>query len=323
VHKYLLKRLLLIPPTLFGAAILVFGLMRLVPGDVCLVKLLGEGTAVSEEMIQQCRDEHHLDDPLYEQFGVFLVDVVTLDFGNSMWTGKPVEHEIGLRFELTLQLALMTLPISIIIAIPLGVISAVKRQTWMDYVVRTFAIAGEAVPSFWLGIMIIIGLLIATQAITGQPWMPPIDYVPIWEDPAYNLSQLFLPALATGYRSSAILTRMTRSAMLEVLREDYIRTARAKGMFEHIIRMRHALRNAMLPVVTLVGIEFAFLIGGLVVTEQVFNLNGLGQLLVDAVEVHDYALSEALVLLVVLVFVLTNFIVDIFYGWLDPRIRYS
>ena len=323
MHKYLLKRLLLIPPTLFGAAILVFGLMRLVPGDVCLVKLLGEGTAVSEEMIQQCRDEHHLDDPLYEQFGVFLVDVVTLDFGNSMWTGKPVEHEIGLRFELTLQLALMTLPISIIIAIPLGVISAVKRQTWMDYVVRTFAIAGEAVPSFWLGIMIIIGLLIATQAITGQPWMPPIDYVPIWEDPAYNLSQLFLPALATGYRSSAILTRMTRSAMLEVLREDYIRTARAKGMFEHTIRMRHALRNAMLPVVTLVGIEFAFLIGGLVVTEQVFNLNGLGQLLVDAVEVHDYALSEALVLLVVLVFVLTNFIVDIFYGWLDPRIRYS
>lgn len=323
MHKYLLKRLFLIPPTLFGAAILVFGLMRLVPGDVCLVKLLGEGTAVSEEMIQQCRDEHHLDDPLHEQFGVFLVDVVTLDFGNSMWTGKPVEHEIGLRFELTLQLALMTLPISIIIAIPLGVISAVKRQTWMDYVVRTFAIAGEAVPSFWLGIMIIIGLLIATQAITGQPWMPPIDYVPIWEDPAYNLSQLFLPALATGYRSSAILTRMVRSAMLEVLREDYIRTARAKGMFEHIIRMRHALRNAMLPVVTLVGIEFAFLIGGLVVTEQVFNLNGLGQLLVDAVEVHDYALSEALVLLVVLVFVLTNFIVDIFYGWLDPRIRYS
>ena len=159
MHKYLLKRLLLIPPTLFGAAILVFGLMRLVPGDVCLVKLLGEGTAVSEEMIQQCRDEHHLDDPLYEQFGVFLVDVVTLDFGNSMWTGKPVEHEIGLRFELTLQLALMTLPISIIIAIPLGVISAVKRQTWMDYVVRTFAIAGEAVPSFWLGIMIIICVL--------------------------------------------------------------------------------------------------------------------------------------------------------------------
>ena len=323
MHKYLLKRLLLIPPTLFGAAILVFGLMRLVPGDVCLVKLLGEGTAVSEEMIQQCRDEHHLDDPLYAQFGVFLTDIVTLDFGDSMWTGKPVSHEIGLRFELTLQLALMTLPISIIIAIPLGVISAVKRHTWIDYVVRTFAIAGEAVPSFWLGIMIIIGLLIATQAVFGAPWMPPIDYIPIWEDPGYNLSQLFLPALATGYRSSAILTRMTRSAMLEVLREDYIRTARAKGMFEPVIRKRHALRNAMLPVVTLIGIEFAFLIGGLVVTEQVFNLNGLGQLLVDAVEVHDYALAEALVLLVVLVFVLTNFIVDIFYGWLDPRIRYS
>ena len=240
-----------------------------------------------------------------------------------MWTGRPVSHEIGLRFELTLQLALMTLPISVIIAIPLGIISAVKRQTWIDYSVRTFAIAGEAVPSFWLGIMIIIGLLIGTQFVFGQPWMPPLDYKPIWEDPVHNLSQLLLPALATGYRSSAIVTRMTRSAMLEVLREDYIRTSRAKGMREQVIRMRHALRNALLPVITLVGIEFAFLIGGLVVTEQVFNLNGLGQLLVDAVEVHDYSLAEALVMLVVLVFVLTNFVVDILYGWLDPRIRYS
>ena len=153
--------------------------------------------------------------------------------------------------------------------------------------------------------------------------MPPLDYRPLWEDPIHNLTQLVVPALATGYRSSAILTRMTRSAMLEVLREDYVRTARAKGLTEQVIRTRHALRNAMLPVVTLIGMEFAFLIGGLVVTEQVFNLNGLGQLLVDAVGVHDYSLAEALVMLVVLVFVMTNFVVDILYSGLDPRIRYS
>ena len=171
--------------------------------------------------------------------------------------------------------------------------------------------------------MIIVGLLIGTQHWLGEPWMPPLEYIPIWEDPVHNLSQLLLPALATGYRSSAILTRMTRSAMLEVLREDYVRTARAKGMTEKVIRVRHALKNAMLPVVTLVGMEFAFLIGGLVVTEQVFNLNGLGQLLVDAVEVHDYNLTEALVMLVVFAFVLINFFIDIIYSWLDPRIRYS
>ena len=323
MHKYLLKRLLLIPPTLFGAAILVFGLMRLVPGDVCLVKLLGEGTAVSEEMIQQCRDEHHLDDPLYEQFGVFLVDVVTLDFDNSMWTGKPVEHEIGLRFELTLQLALMTLPISDHHRDPVR--GHLRGQT-----ADLDGLRGAYVCDCRRGGAIVLAWHHdhhRTVDCDAGHYRSAVDATHrLRADlgrPGLQLSQLFLPALATGYRSSAILTRMTRSAMLEVLREDYIRTARAKGMFEHIIRMRHALRNAMLPVVTLVEIEFAFLIGGLVVTEQVFNLNGLGQLLVDAVEVHDYALSEALVLLVVLVFVLTNFIVDIFYGWLDPRIRYG
>ena len=166
-------------------------------------------------------------------------------------------------------------------------------------------------------------ILIFTQSWFGTPWMPPVDYKPIWEDPGYNLSQLIWPAVATGYRTSAVITRMTRSAMLEVLREDYIRTARAKGVLERVIRLRHALVNALLPVVTLIGIEFAFLIGGLVVTEQVFNLNGLGQLFVDSVGQHDYALTQTLVMLVVSVFVMVNLAIDIIYGWLDPRIRYS
>ena len=189
--------------------------------------------------------------------------------------------------------------------------------------VRTFSIAGIAIPSFWLGIMIILGLLIVTQKFLGEPWMPPIEYVSPLEDPLGNMAQLIWPAVATGYRYSAVATRMTRSALLEVLREDYIRTARAKGLLEKIIINRHALKNSLLPVVTVIGIEFAFLMGGLVVTEQVFNLNGLGKLFVESVLNNDYTMTQALVMIVVAVFVFTNFVVDLFYAWLDPRIRYG
>ena len=178
-------------------------------------------------------------------------------------------------------------------------------------------------PSFWLGIVIILGLLITTQAWTGVPWMPPIFYKPIWVDPMHNISQLIWPALATGYRYSSVATRMTRSAMLDVLREDYVRTARAKGLIEKIIVNKHALKNAMLPVVTVIGIEFAFLMGGLVVTEQVFNLNGVGKLFVESVTQADYTLTQSLVMLVVFIYVVINFLVDLMYAWLDPRIRYS
>ena len=323
MSKYILKRLLLMIPTLFGAAVLVFCLMRLVPGDICEVKLAGEGENVSEEQFQLCREDLGLTEPLIVQFTNFFIGYITFDFGKSMWTDKPITYEMGLRFQLTLQVAIMSTVIAIIIALPLGVISAVKQNTWIDYVVRTIAVAGIAVPSFWLGIMIILGLLIFTNAYFGDPWMPPVDFKPLWVDPVHNLSQLIWPAVATGYRYSAVVTRMTRSAMLEVLREDYIRTARSKGLVESVIRRRHALKNAMLPVVTLLGIEFAFLMGGLVVTEQVFNLNGLGQLFVDAVGAHDYAMAQALVMLVVTVLVFTNLFIDIVYGWLDPRIRYS
>ena len=177
-------------------------------------------------------------------------------------------------------------------------------------------------PSFWLGILMILGILIISQAWFGAPWMPPIRYVPIWEDPFHNLSMLIWPALATGYRYSAVTLRMTRSSMLEVLREDYVRTARAKGLVEKLIVNRHALRNALLPVITIVGIEFAFLMGGLVVTEQVFNLNGLGRLFVQSVTQHDYAMTQALVMVVVTIFIFINFLVDMCYAWLDPRIRY-
>jgi peptide/nickel transport system permease protein len=310
-------------PTLIGAAVVVFFLLRMIPGDLCEVRLAGTGLYVDPAQIELCQKNLGLHDPLYVQFWRFIFGFATFDFGTSMWTGRAITYELGLRFELSLQVAIMATVTGILIAIPLGTISAIKQNTWIDYAVRTFSIAGIAIPSFWLGIMIILGLLISTQAWFGTPWMPPIEYVPIWVDPIANLSQLIWPAVATGYRYSAVATRMTRSALLEVLREDYIRTARAKGLMEKVIINRHAIKNSMLPVVTIVGIEFAFLMGGLVVTEQVFNLNGLGKLFVESVLNQDFTMTQALVMVVVTVAVFTNFIVDICYAWLDPRIRYA
>ena len=323
MYRYIVKRLLLAVPTLAGAATLVFILMRAIPGDVCVIRLGSGGAHVDPAAVEACRLELGLNDPLIVQFFDFLWNYFTFNFGTSMWSGNPVTQEIAVRLPVSLEIALMASVIAILIAIPLGTISALKENTWLDHVVRMVAIAGIATPSFWLGIMSLVLVLDITYLATGKPWMPPIDYVPLWQDPIRNLSMVLLPALTVGYRYSAVTMRMTRSAMLEVLREDYIRTARAKGLLEQIIINRHALKNALLPVVTLIGIEFAFLIGGLVVTEQVFNLNGIGRLLVLAVQNQDNTLTQALVMLVVAIFILTNLVVDLLYAWLDPRIRFS
>jgi peptide/nickel transport system permease protein len=325
MYQYTIKRILLMIPTLLGAAILVFFLMRLIPGDICELRLAGGGATFDQNALDLCRRETGISDPVIVQFGRFLWGFVTFDLGKSMWTGRPISEEIGLRFELSLMIALLATFTATVMSIPLGTIAALKQDTWIDYVVRTFSIAGIAMPSFWLGILIIFGILLTTQWWTGIPWMPPIEYKSDWSSWANvknNFALLIWPALATGYRYSAVATRMTRSAMLEVMREDYIRTARAKGLIERLIVQRHSLKNAMLPVVTVIGIEFAFLMGGLVVTEQVFNLNGLGKLFVESVTNYDYTMTQALVMVVVAVFVFTNFVVDIFYAWLDPRIRY-
>ena len=321
--KYIFKRVLLMIPTLIGAAVLVFLLLRMAPGDICAVRYLGSGLAIDESQIQLCREQLGLNKPQIVQFFDFIWGYVVFDLGDSMWTGQPVTHEIAIRFELSLQIAIMATLVATIIAIPLGIISAVRQNTMTDYVVRGFAIAGIAIPSFWLGLMIILGLLIVTQSWLGEPWMPPIEFKSIWEDPIHNMAQLIWPAVATGYRYSAVATRMTRSAMLEVLREDYVRTARAKGMVEKIVINRHALKNALLPVVTILARAFAFLMGGLVVTEQVFNLNGLGTWMVDGVERQDFAMTQNLVMLVVIIYVFINLLTDLAYAWLDPRIRYS
>jgi peptide/nickel transport system permease protein len=323
MYRYIVTRLLLAIPTLVGAAALVFILMRMIPGDVCVIRLGSGGSHVNQAAVDACRMQLGLNDPLPLQFVQFLWNYFTFDFGTSMWSGNPVVVEIGKRLPVSLQIAVMATLIAVLIAIPLGTISALKENTWLDHVVRVVAIAGIATPSFWLGIMSLVLVLDITYWTTGKAWMPPIDYVSFWSDPIRNLSMVALPAITVGYRYSAVTMRLTRSAMLEVLREDYIRTARAKGLIEKIIINRHALKNALLPVVTLIGIEFAFLIGGLVVTEQVFNLNGIGRLFVQAVQNQDNVLTQALVMLVVAIFVVTNLVVDVLYAWLDPRIRYS
>jgi peptide/nickel transport system permease protein len=314
--RYIVKRLLLMIPTLLGVAVIIFLLMRVVPGDVVELRFAGESSFASKENLDKERARLGLDKPMLQQFVDWMGGILRLDFGRSMWTGAPITEEIRLRFALSLQLAIMATMIAVLLAIPLGVLAALKQDTWVDYAVRIFSIAGLATPSFWLGIVFILGLLIIFK------WLPPMVYTPFWVNPWQNILQLIWPALAVGYRYSAVATRMTRSAMLEVLREDYIRTARAKGLWQRLILSRHALKNAMLPVLTVVALEFAFLMGGLVVTEQVFNLNGLGMLFVESVAHRDYTLTQALVLLVAFVFIFVNFLVDLAYAWIDPRIRF-
>jgi len=316
VLRYIINRLLLMIPTLLGVAILVFLMLRIMPGDIVELKLLAEGGSVDFETLEAERARLGLDKSLWGQFVDWMVGLVTFDFGISMWTERPVIEEISSRLELSMQVALMATILAIIIAIPLGTLSALYKDTWIDQVIRVFAIAGLAVPSFWLGMIIILVLLLNFN------WIPPLTYTPIYEDPWQNLAQLIWPAMAVGYRYSAVATRMMRSTILEVLQEDYIRTARAKGVLERLVITRHAMRNAMLPVITVIGLEFAFLIGGLVVTEQVFNLNGLGKLFVETVTRGDFTMVQALVMLIAGFFIIINFIVDLLYAVFDPRVRY-
>jgi peptide/nickel transport system permease protein len=315
--RYTLNRVLLMIPTLVGVAVLVFFMLRIVPGDVVEVKLRGDGGAVSQETIDMERHRLGLDKPLLYQFKDWMVGLVTLDLGKSMWTDRPVTEEIGIRLELSMQLAIMATIIAVLIAIPLGTTAALLRGTWVDYAVRIFTIAGLSIPSFWFGMLIMLSLLGLFN------WLPPITFTPLYVDPIANLTQLIWPAMAVGYRYCAVVARMIRSSLLEVLSEDYIRTARAKGVFEKLVISRHALRNALLPAITVIGIEFAFLIGGLVVTEQVFNLNGIGMLFVQSVSRNDFTLIQAMVMLIATIYVFINLVVDLLYAVFDPRIRYG
>lgn len=314
---FLLRRIALMIPTLLGVAVLIFLMLRVLPGDIVEAKLRGDGAAVSAELIAAERTRLGLDRSLPVQFVEWVARAARGDLGVSMWTGQPVTSEIGLRIGLSLQVAVMAALIATLIALPLGTLSAIYPGTPLDYLIRLVAASGMAIPSFWFGMMLILMLLYLFN------WAPPITYTPFWQDPLANLNQLIWPALAVGYRYAAVAARMVRSSLLEVLQEDYIRTARAKGAPERELIWRHAIRNGLLPTITIVGLEFAFLVGGLVVTEQVFNLNGIGKLLVQSVAHYDYVMIQGIVMVLALVFLLTNLVLDILYVWLDPRIEWS
>jgi peptide/nickel transport system permease protein len=308
VWQYILKRILLMIPTLLGTALVVFLLMHVVPGDIAML-ILGageQGGDVQLAELERVRQKLGLNRPLYEQFFSWLWGIVRLDFGKSLWTGAPVLEELRIRFPLTFEIAIFATLISALIAIPLGTLAAIRQDTWIDYSVRVFSIGG----------LLILFLVIWFQ------WSPPLVFVPLWEDPWENFKQLFWPIVTVGYRNAAISTRLTRSAVLEVMREDYIRTAWAKGLREGIIVAKHTLKNAMLPVITIIGAEFAILMGGLVVTETVFTLNGLGRFMIDAILHRDIPVVQTMIVLTAFVIVFVNLIEDLLYAWLDPRISY-
>ena len=315
--QYVVKRLLLMIPTLFGAALVIFLLMNLVPGDVALLIIGGDqGGDINTHELEKLRQQLGLNRPLFVQFLSWLWGVIRLDFGKSLWTGASVIEELMIRLPLSLEVAIAATVVSILIAIPLGTLAAIRQDTWVDYVVRVVSIGGLAMPAFWTGILIILLLVIYFE------WAPPLEYVSITRDPWENFQQLVWPIVTVGYRNAAVISRMTRSTVLEVMREDYVRTAWAKGLRERWVVTKHALKNAILPVITIIGTEVAFLIGGLVVTETVFTLNGVGRFMVDAIAHRDIPVVQTLVLLIAFAFVFVNLIVDLLYAWIDPRISY-
>ena len=313
---YVAKRLAVAGVTLLGMSLLLFVLMRLAPGNITDIIFESAGY-VDEADRHRLEAELDIDKPLIVQYGRWLGDLVRGELGKSYRYDLPAWEVIKPRLPVTLELAVLGMAFSVLLGVPFGVISAVRRGRPLDYVLRVISLAGLSMPAFWLGMIIILGL------VRSFGMIPSMTYVPPTENLKANLFQFLLPALAVGYRSSALIMRITRSTMLEVLREDYIRTAWAKGQRETLVVWRHALKNASLPVVTLIGIEFAFLIGGLVVTETVFNLPGVARYLVDAIQVRDYPIVQNLAMLIAVVVVMANLGVDLLYTWLDPRIKYG
>jgi peptide/nickel transport system permease protein len=297
-------------------SLVIFALLRLAPGDIVDILFAAAGFVDPKARIEIMR-ELGLDRPLWVQYLDWLRQIVTGDLGKSYRYDLPAWEIIRPLVPVTLELAALSLIVSVVLGVPLGVISAVRQDTGLDYVLRVFSLAGLSMPSFWLGMVIILGL------VAWLGWIPPVTYVSPRENLGLHLIQFALPALAVGYRSSALIMRITRSSVLEVMREDYIRTARAKGQSGGVVIWRHALKNAVLPVVTVIGIEFAFLIGGLVVTETVFNLPGVARFLVEAILWRDYPVVQNLVMFIAIVVIVSNLVVDLLYGVLDPRVRYA
>ena len=313
--NYYVKRLLLLPPTLLGVALLVFFLLRVIPGDVVALRLQGNGGTASDAMVAAERVRLGLDQPLVWQFVDWIRGLLTLDFGRSMWTDRPVIEEIATRIGPTVEIALLATILAVVIAVPLGAISAAMHRTPVDYLFRMVTVSGLAIPSFWFGMLVIMVLL------NGFGWLPPINYASFFDDPLTNLSQMIWPAFAVGARYAALLARMIRSSLLEVLGEDYIRTARAKGLTERRVIYKHAFKAALVSVVPLIGVQAGLVIGGAVYIETVFQWPGIGRMLVGAISTRDILLVQGGVLLLAVTYVLINLLADIVQTILDPRLK--
>jgi peptide/nickel transport system permease protein len=309
---YLLRRAAEILPTLILVSIFVFGLQHMLPGDPALAMA---GEERDPEAIAFIREKYHLNEPFFVQYGYWIFGVLHGDFGMSLRTGIPVGELILQKLPVTIQLAAMALIIALVIGIPMGVLSAVKRNTPLDWLANVVALSGISIPNFWLGIILI--LVVSVQL----GWLPASGYVSPFEDPVQNLRTLIMPAFVLGSSIAAVMMRHTRSAMLEVLRADYVRTARSKGVLERIVILKHAMRNALIPVVTMGTLQLGQLLAGAVLTEQVFTIPGFGKLIVDAVFNRDYAVVQGVVLCSSIAYVLLNLAADMAYFRLNPRIR--
>jgi peptide/nickel transport system permease protein len=315
MYKYVARRLMLAVPVLLLSSLIVFGLMRVMPGDALLV-LMGESGNVDEKQLAKLRHDLGLDRPYHEQYLLWAWQMVSFNPGDSIFTNEPIPVALRKAIPVTVELATLAMILGLVIAIPIGVLSATRQDRASDYVGRVVAVSGLSLPDFWLGTLVI------TFAAIWFRWIPPIGYTSLWEDPWRNLQQFLLPAAVLGFRLSAATMRMTRSTVLEVLKEDYVRTAWAKGLAGRIVVYKHALKNALIPVVTIVGGQLGVLLAGTVVVETIFALPGMGRLTVEAILYRDYPVVQTNVMLVAATLVTLNLIVDLTYAWLDPRIRY-
>jgi len=328
MRAYIIRRLLLMIPTLFIASLIIFFMIRLIPGDIIDVMVaeleMEEGGGIVDRAALE--RELGLDVPILTQYGRWIgvvpgadgsfSGIFQGDLGKSLWRGTPVVEEIALRWPVTLELGLMAIIVAQLIALPIGIFSALRQDTWGDYIARSFAIFCIAVPGFWLATMVIVFPSI------WWGYSPPFMLIPFTEDPIGNLKMFIVPAIVLGMVTSGATMRMTRTMMLEVLRQDYIRTAWAKGLRERVVILRHALKNALIPVVTIIGPQLALMIGGTVIIERIFSLPGLGRLALDATLDRDYPIVIAVMLILGVVIVVINLMVDLTYSYLDPRVRY-
>ncbi len=318
MRQYALKRIALIIPTVLLVSIIVFTVMRLLPGDPALV-ILSEGDAsFTQEELEDLRRQLGTDRPIVIQYVDWIGGLLQGDLGTSIWrSGQPVTKLVGDRIFRTLELAVLAIIIAVVFAVPLGVISAIKPDSVIDYFSRVIALVGISIPTFFAGLLVVLVLS------RGFGWLPPLGYADLWDDPWKNIQQMFLPALALGFYDMAFIARVTRSSMMEIIREDYMRTARAKGLAERIVLVRHGLKNAVLPILTISGWQFGRLFGGTVIIESIFKVPGIGTLLIETVFQRDFPTIQAIIIVIAVSIVIINLLVDLLYGLLDPRIRYA